>query len=286
MAKQDDKEPRDSGEKSKVSDNNYGSVYSALREPSELTKIIRREAYGDDVGQHSWTSVTELNRFISLLKLATDSQLLDIGCGCGGPAIYLAVKTGCSISGIDISAEGIELANARAAAENLSGRVSFLLKDAANLEQESSACFDAVLACDAVIHIKDRKRLFSSIHRMLKPGGRFLFTDAGVITGIVSNQAISSRSVHGFTQFSCPSFNEQCLRECGFASVIVEDATANLLEIAQGRLKAREKYKHKLELEEGSQKYLREQAYLSEVIVLSAENNLSRFFYLAMKDGV
>jgi hypothetical protein len=44
---------------------------------------------------------------------------------------------------------------------------------------------------------------------LLAPGGKFLFTDAGVITASLSNDEIALRAFHGYTQFVPPGFNER-----------------------------------------------------------------------------
>ena len=59
--------------------------------------------------------------------------------------------------------------------------------------------FDAVLAVDVVLHLRDRQTLFREVPKLLRPGRRFLFTDAGVVTGAVSNDEIQRRGIHGYT---------------------------------------------------------------------------------------
>jgi ubiquinone/menaquinone biosynthesis C-methylase UbiE len=73
---------------------------------------------------------------------------------------------------------GITLAEAR---EWL--RVSFQLVDAGQRLPFPDASFDALFCDDAINHLPDRARLFADWHRVLKPGGRLLFTDPVVVTG-------------------------------------------------------------------------------------------------------
>ena len=65
-------------------DANYGNF------KSELYAQIRREAFGDDIGQSSWLTADELDRFVKRLELSPSKVLLDIACGSGGPALRAA----------------------------------------------------------------------------------------------------------------------------------------------------------------------------------------------------
>src|SRR5215475_5210495 len=75
---------------------------------------IRLETYGEDYGQTSWVTTAESHEIPKLLKLSHTSSVLEIGCGSGGYAVYLAKSVGCRIVGLDINAEGVRNANALA----------------------------------------------------------------------------------------------------------------------------------------------------------------------------
>jgi cyclopropane-fatty-acyl-phospholipid synthase len=63
------------------------------------------------------------------LRLRPDDHVLDIGCGWGGLGLYLAETTGAKVTGITLSTEQLQVANARAAEQNLSGSARFVLQD-------------------------------------------------------------------------------------------------------------------------------------------------------------
>jgi hypothetical protein len=119
------------------------------------------------------------------------------------------------------------------------------------------------------------------VARVLVPGGRFLFTDAGVITGPVSSEEIQSRTPHGYAQFVPPNVNEQLLERANFRLIERSDRTPNLLKSAAGRLAARESRRIELEKLEGSPIFLRQQQYLQTVLALAQRAALSRIMYLA-----
>jgi SAM-dependent methyltransferase len=140
--------------------------------------------------------------------------------------------------------------------------------------------FDAVMSLDVVLHLRDRAQLFREVARTLAPGGRFLFTDAGVITGSVSDQEVLRRSIHGQTQFSAPGFNERWLEAAGFRLLETENRTASVLKNATGRLEARLAHRRELEQLEGPHVFERQQRYLETVVELSQRGAVSRMMYL------
>ena len=68
---------------------------------------MRRAAFGEDVGQNSWLTVDELDRFVSRLELQSSARLLDVGCGSGGPSLHVARLTGCQVVGVELYDEAV-----------------------------------------------------------------------------------------------------------------------------------------------------------------------------------
>lgn len=141
--------------------------------------------------------------------------------------------------------------------------------------------FDVVVSLDAILHARDRRTVFCEVARLPVPGGAFLFTDAGVITGSISNEEVAARSVHGFTQLCPPGLNERLLADAGLELDCQENRTASLLSNAAGRLAARATHSAELEKLEGAEHFARQQQYLGTVVELSRRGALSRIMYLA-----
>ena len=148
-----------------------------------------------------------------------------------------------------------------------------------------SGSFHAAMSLDVVLHVRDRRALFREMTRVLAPGGRFLFTDAGVVVGVVSNDEVVSRSLHGYTQFVAPGFNERALEDAGFRLLEIEDRTDSLLANATGRLASRLGHRDELEQVESPAGFESQMRYLDTVIALARRRSVSRMMYLAESHG-
>jgi SAM-dependent methyltransferase len=241
---------------------------------------LRVEAYGEDIGQHSWVTAEELRADASRLRLSPSSRLLDLGCGPCGPLTFLLRSVGCHGTGTELSAPALPVGLARADALGVNHLLTLRVADLNEPLPFPGVSFDAAMSLDVVLHLRDRGRFFHDVARVLAPAGRFLFTDAGVVTGLVSNEEILLRSVHGYTQFVAPGFNERALEDAGFRLLDTEDRTTNALKNAAGRLAARLAHRKELERLEGMSEFERQQRYLETVIEISRRGAVSRMMYL------
>ncbi len=104
-----------------------------------------------------------------MCRVSKDKLVLDIGCGKGVSACYLAEKYDCMVIGIDVSERMIQYAKELARRKGLEERVSFRVADAHNLPFEDEK-FDIVIAeCTTVL--LNKNRAFQEFIRVLKPGG-------------------------------------------------------------------------------------------------------------------
>jgi cyclopropane fatty-acyl-phospholipid synthase-like methyltransferase len=257
----------------------YESFYREF--DSGLMRQVRAEAYGEDIGQHSWVGTDELREDSHRLGLGPTSRLLDLGSGPCGPLTFLIAYSGCSGVGLELSASAIEVGRSRAAMLNVATRFSAQVADLNVPLPRDLGLFHAVLAIDVVLHLLDREALFREVAAALTPGGRFLVTDAGIITGAISSEEIRVRSVHGYTQFVPAGWNEARLEAAGFRLLDYENRTASVVRNAQGRLRALQNHRHELHQLTGVASFDRQIEYVSTVEALAARGALSRFMYLA-----
>lgn len=263
--------------------NLYDNVYGDFASRAEAA--VRQEAYGEDLGQSSWLTAREWLEFADLLAVGPGSEVLEVGSGSGGPAVYLALARGCRITGVDINEHGVRNAARLAQARGVADRVEFHAVDASQPLPFPDRRFDALVSNDAMCHIRDRSAVLRDWCRVLRPGGRALFTDAMVLTGIVSHEELAIRSSTGFYLFVPPGENERLLRAAGFAVLAVRDVTRNAAEVAERWHDAREGQRTALLAREGQANFDGLQRFLRCVRTLSAEGRLSRYAYLAEKPG-
>lgn len=258
-------------------DANYGNFQT------ELYEQIRCEAFGDDIGQNSWLTSDEQDKFISWLNLSRNKIMLDVACGSGGPALRIAEKTGCSIVGIDVHEQAISTANSLAEQSGLKERAHFRIVDARAQLPFADASFDAISCIDAINHLPDRKQVITEWTRLLKPGGRLLFTDPITVTGYLSATEIAVRSSIGSFLFVPSGYDERILAECGLRLLWSEDVTENMAVIAERRRIARDSRSSALCEIEGKDTFEGQQEFLTVAARLAQERRLSRFAYVAEK---
>jgi ubiquinone/menaquinone biosynthesis C-methylase UbiE len=111
-----------------------------------------------------------------LANLKASDLVLDVGCGLGGTARYLAERYKCIVTGIDLTEEYISVGRKLTELVGLSDRVELLHGSALEIPLEDES-FDIVWTEHVQMNIADKKRFYSEIKRLLKPGGRLLFHD-------------------------------------------------------------------------------------------------------------
>jgi 2-polyprenyl-3-methyl-5-hydroxy-6-metoxy-1,4-benzoquinol methylase len=258
-------------------DANYGNF------KTELYAQVRRDAYGEDIGQNSWHTVEEQNKFLSWLELGPDKRLLDVACGAGGPALRIAAATGCSIVGVDIHEHAIAAACSLAAERGLSPNAEFRVVNASGQLLFPDADFDAITCIDAINHLTDRPRFVAEWVRLLKPNGRLLFTDPITLTGPLTNLEMTVRSSAGMYVVVPPGYDEKVLEQAGLQVLVAEDVTENMAVVADRRRAARASRAAELAKIEGEKAYQGQQEFLTMAACLAKERRLSRFVYVAKK---
>jgi ubiquinone/menaquinone biosynthesis C-methylase UbiE len=201
----------------------YSVKYSSF--DSEVARVVRREAFGEDIGQQGWRTETEQAQIIDLLGIDRSSLVLDICCGSGGPSLTLVQRTGCRLSGIDRESAGIAHARVQAAARGLSDQATFSLVDCAGPLPFENDNFDAVLCIDAVPHLPDRFGTLREWSRLLRKKGRLVFTDNAVVTGEVAKGELDLRTASGFFLFVPPGLNEEAVKAAGLSVLRCDDTT-------------------------------------------------------------
>ena len=160
--------------------------------------------------------------------LEPSTRVLDIGCGIGGPARYLAATFGCQVIGVDLSSSFVDAATYLTASCGLSDRVTFQVGDAVHLPFEDSA-FDAVFLQHVAMNIEDRALLYAEVRRVLAPGGRFATYDLVLREGDLVYPTPWARDASTSFLLTEPD-TRTTLEQAGFQAVLWRDDTQTALD--------------------------------------------------------
>lgn len=105
------------------------------------------------------------------MDLEPGVHILDVGCGIGGPARHFAER-GCSVTGIDLTDEFVQVAENLTRRVKLDGRAVFR-QASALVMPFPEATFEAAYMIHVGMNIEDKAKLFREVARVLKPGSRF-----------------------------------------------------------------------------------------------------------------
>lgn len=105
-----------------------------------------------------------------MLEINADHHVLEIGCGWGGFADYVASEIGAKMTCVTISQEQYDYAVKRMADKGLSDKVKILLKDYRDIDGQ----FDRIASIEMFEAVGEKywRTYFNSLNRLLKPGGK------------------------------------------------------------------------------------------------------------------
>jgi SAM-dependent methyltransferase len=159
-----------------------GDVYSLILETMELAGIdpnsvtVEQLAPVDHFHARGFAATVEL---ADVLPIRRGDQLVDIGCGLGGPARYFARRFGCHVDGIDITAPFVDAANRLSALVGMEDVVACRHGDGQKLPYGDNS-FDGGYTQHVTMNVPDRGAFFSEAFRVLKPGAFFALTEHGL----------------------------------------------------------------------------------------------------------
>ena len=149
-----------------------------IREHYDRLSFLYRMFWGEHLHHGYWdgdetvpqAQIRLMERLAERAGVSRGASVLDIGCGLGGSAFWLAEHFDCEVTGITISPVQARMANKKAKARGLSGRVRFQVSDA-NQWQPEPGSVDMVWVMESSEHFEDKKGFFERCASALKPGG-------------------------------------------------------------------------------------------------------------------
>ena len=163
-----------------VSDGTYDPARHYDRVTAAWTLLLGDDLhYGmfDDSADELATATQRLtDTMAAAANLSPRIEVLDVGCGTGAPACFLAATYGARVTGITTSPVGVDAARARASALGLMDLVRFEQRDGMD-NHLSAASFDRVWVLESSHLMRQRDRLIAECARVLRPSGRLVLCD-------------------------------------------------------------------------------------------------------------
>jgi SAM-dependent methyltransferase len=202
----------------------YGLIMSAFNKMSKSLEGLTVEdlAPVDHFHARGFPATVEL---ADRLPIKSDQHILDIGCGLGGPARYIAKRFHCTLSGIDITEPFVEAANKLTTLVRMEGQVKIRHGDGQRLPYPDSH-FDGAYTQHVTMNVADRRKFFAEAYRVLKPGAFFALTEHGLGAKGNPHYPVPWSADGSVAYLVTPSETRAFLEETGFEDIVVEDTGA------------------------------------------------------------
>jgi SAM-dependent methyltransferase len=175
-----------------------------------------------------------------MLVPKAEERLLDIGCGLGGPARFLAFSHGCRIDGIDLTPAFCEVARRLTGMTRLDDQVGIECASALDLPFEDG-CFDAAYSQNVVMNIADKAAFYGEARRVLKPGGRLALSNLMQGPGGEPMYPVPWAETAATSFLSTPEATREAIEAAGFEILVFRNTTEQLNHFYQTQ---RERLRH------------------------------------------
>ena len=159
-----------------------------------------------------------------LIKAAAGDHLLDVGSGIGGPARYMARRFGCSVTGIDLTAEFCEVARHLTRLLGLEAKIHIETGDALKMPFADTS-FDGAYSMNVSMNIADKAALYAEIRRVLRPGGWLMLSELAQGPGGPLDYPTPWAATAASSFLSTPEETRRGLEAAGFEILQFRDAT-------------------------------------------------------------
>jgi SAM-dependent methyltransferase len=158
--------------------------------------------------------------FLSQLDLSPEKQVLDVGCGLGGAARFVASRYGCRVTGIDLTPEYVETGNVLCGWVGLGNNIS-LHQGSALAMPFADRAFDRAYMLHVGMNIDDKPKLCSEVSRVLRSDSLFGIYDVMRIGDGELTYPVPWATTAASSALATPAQYGEALQAAGF-SVIAE----------------------------------------------------------------
>jgi SAM-dependent methyltransferase len=173
-------------------------------------------------------------RLAELVGFGGTERVLDVGSGLGGPSRYLAWRFGCRVSGVDLTAEFVRVAEMLTRLTGLVDKADYRQGNALDLPFENMS-FDVVWSQNAAMNIADRGLLYNEMRRVLKPGGKLALQEVAAGPGGPPHYPVQWGREPRVSFLLSQQATRDKLEAAGFRVLVWQDTTAAALASAVER---------------------------------------------------
>lgn len=199
----------------------YSLIISALEKMSKPIDALTMEDLAP-VDHYHARGLPATIELADRLPFKANQHIVDIGCGLGGPARYIAKRFQCKVSGVDITEAFVEAANKLTALLHMEDQVQIALGDGQRLPY-ADALFDGGYTQHVTMSVAERSRFFAEAYRALKPGAFFALTEHGLGPKGNPYYPLPWSEDGSGAYLVTPSQTRVFLEAAGFEDILIED---------------------------------------------------------------
>jgi ubiquinone/menaquinone biosynthesis C-methylase UbiE len=180
----------------------------------------------EDAYRHDKAVIRMIRELALRARITRYDAVVDLGCGIGGSAIWLAENIGCMVIGVDINSHSISIAEAEVKKRGLGGLATFFQSDFECLPL-ASGIMDVAWFLESLCYAPDKYAVLREVARVLAPRGRIVIADGFKVTeGEELDIWLRGWAVPNLATVSQFKF---WLKSLGFSKITYEDITARVL---------------------------------------------------------
>ena len=174
---------------------------------------------------------SKMEAYASWLLAGPQSKILDVGCGWGSLALYLALRRGADVTGLTLSPNQAQYGMNRAKEEGMDSLVRTMVRPFLEYPLDNES-WDGVSFIGSIVHMEERQEIMKRVAQALRPGGRLVISETYLPDH--AGEGLDTRASHfilrdifGYSHATTLSEELQAMENAGLRVLRVENSTAD-----------------------------------------------------------